>query len=68
MNTNRKEELLKIQNEVVTVFEAAEIIGVHKNTLRNYRNKGLLIPFKAGGRVLYKLEDIRNFLTGGNRS
>ncbi|MDD3725372.1 MAG: helix-turn-helix domain-containing protein [Bacteroidales bacterium] len=64
MSTNRKQELLKIQNEVLTVFETAEIIGVHKNTLLNYRKRGLLVPFKAGGRVLYRLEDVRNFLTG----
>mgnify|MGYP000880627754 CR=1 FL=1 len=68
MKTNRKEELMKIRSEIITADEAAEIIGVTRDTLLRYRKNGILNCIKAGGRVLYRLEDVKNFLTGGSQS
>lgn len=67
MEMTRK-DLRDIRSEIITADEAAEIIGVTRDTLLRYRKNGILNCIKAGGRVLYKKEDVINFLTGGNRS
>jgi len=63
-----RKDLRDIRSEIITADEAAEIIGVTRDTLLRYRKNGILNCIKAGGRVLYKKEDVINFLTGGNRS
>lgn len=63
-----KLDLREFRNEIITADEAAEIIGVTRDTLLRYRKNGILNCIKAGGRVLYKKEDVKNFLSGGNRS
>lgn len=58
-------DLRELRSEIITADEAAEIIGVTRDTLLRYRKNGILNCVKAGGRVLYRMEDVRNFLTGG---
>lgn len=57
-------DLRELKSEIITADEAAEIIGVTRDTLLRYRKNGILNCVKAGGRVLYRSEDVRNFLTG----
>lgn len=63
-----KLDLREFRNEIITADEAAEIIGVTRDTLLRYRKNGILNCIKAGGRVLYKKEDVINFLNGGAQS
>lgn len=63
-----KLDLREFRNEIITADEAAEIIGVTRDTLLRYRKNGILNCIKAGGRVLYKKEDVINFLNGGTQS
>lgn len=58
-------EIEKIHSEMITADKAAEILFVTRNTLYRWHKKGILIPVKVGGKVLYRFEDVRNFLTGG---
>ena len=71
MSKNMKQietEIAKIRSEMITADKAAEIIGVTRDTLLRYRKNGILNCVKAGGRVLYRFEDVRNFLTGNNQT
>ncbi len=49
-----RKDLRDIRSEIITADEAAEIIGVTRDTLLRYRKNGILNCIKAGGRVLYK--------------
>jgi len=43
--------------------EAAEMIGVSVNTLRQWRSRGKYIPFvKLGRSVLYRIADLENYM------
>ena len=51
---------------VYVISVAAELAGVHPQTLRTYERKGLLHPFRTAGNVRrYSEEDIAK-LWGGN--
>lgn len=52
--------------EWLTVKEACEYLKVSKSTMQKYRREGI-IPFSQHGRkILFKLEDLQNFLTKNN--
>jgi excisionase family DNA binding protein len=57
-------EIEKIRNEMITADKAAEVLMVTRNTLYRWEKKGTLIPVKVGGKVLYRFEDVKNFITG----
>lgn len=57
-------EIEKIRSEMIPANKAAEILMVTRNTLYRWEKNGMLMPVKVGGRVLYKLEDVRNFISG----
>lgn len=57
-------EIAKIRSEMITADKAAEILMVTRNTLYRWQKKGILLPVKVGGKVLYKFDDVKNFITG----
>lgn len=46
--------------ELMTAEETCEYLGVSRKTLSNWNNAAYLVPTKIGGRVYYKLDDIKN--------
>lgn len=50
--------------ELLTIGEAAELLRVHPNTLRNWDKQGILKPARIGTKKLrrYKQEDIQKLL------
>lgn len=56
--TNPKKE------EIITLAEASEILGVHPNTLRKWDNKGYLKAIRIGTRKdrRYRKSDIMRML------
>lgn len=57
-------EIAKIRSEMITADKAAEILMVTRNTLYRWQKKGILLPVKVGGKVLYRFDDVKNFITG----
>ncbi|BBD45321.1 Hypothetical protein PEIBARAKI_5314 [Petrimonas sp. IBARAKI] len=57
-------EIEKIRKEMITADKAAEILMVSRNCLYRWAKKGVLTPIKVGGKVLYRFEDVKNFITG----
>jgi lipoate-protein ligase A len=53
---------IKTEPRMFTRKEAANALRVTLPTLRIYELQGKLIPKRAGKRVLYKKEDIENFI------
>jgi len=51
-------------NEYYTRSQAAEYLGITKNTLIGWEDKGLIVPFKdpMSGFHLYKEEDLQAIL------
>lgn len=43
---------LEIRKELLTISDAARILSVHKNTIRNMINRGELIAQRIGGRLI----------------
>jgi excisionase family DNA binding protein len=56
--------------EILTSSEAAEMLGVHVNTIRRWTNSGLLKGFRIGtrGDRRYRREDVENLKTDGKSS
>lgn len=54
----------ELKKMTISADECAELLSVTRGTLRNYRDKGLLLPIKLGHRVHYRVEDVRTFLSG----
>ena len=50
--------------ELITLREAADILKVHPNTLRNWDKKGLLVAVRLGEKKVrrYRRIDIENFI------
>jgi MerR family transcriptional regulator/heat shock protein HspR len=44
--------------KIYTIHDAAEILGVHQQTLRNWDRKKLVTPLRAGNRRIYTEETI----------
>ena len=43
---------LEIRKELLTISDAARILSVHKNTIRNMINRGELSAQRIGGRLI----------------
>ena len=51
------------KNRQISIGEAAEKLGVNKDTLRNWDENGKLTPVRtAGGHRRYKLSDVEEML------
>lgn len=52
--------------ELLTIGEAAKLLRVHPNTLRNWDKQGILKPARIGTKRLrrYKKEDIKKLIEG----
>ena len=48
--------------EFYSVKEVINVYGVTRQTLANWRKKGILVPYKIGRKVLYRTEDVYNNL------
>jgi len=50
--------------ELLTLREAAQILKVHVNTLRNWDNSGIFVAVRIGKKKIrrYRLEDIKKFI------
>lgn len=48
--------------------EVMELLHVSRNTLHNYRKKGLLSSIQLGNRVLYSIEDISRIKEHRNKT
>ena len=44
--------------------EVMKILGVSTSTLWHYKKKGLLKPLDLGGRVKYRMSDVKLFMEG----
>jgi MerR family transcriptional regulator, copper efflux regulator len=51
-------------NEYLSIMQAAKLLGVHPNTLRNWSKKNMIPVFynPANNWAMYKKEDIQDFL------
>lgn len=59
---------VSLSKPVYTNREAAELFGVQPQTLRRWRQKGMIGFSKNGKTILYSEEDIRNFLNAFRKS
>ena len=55
-------------SEMLTRDEAAKFLHVSKQTLSNWERMNYLIPVRAGRRVLYPVELLRQFANANNKS
>lgn len=55
---------INMENKLISIKEAAEILNVSKLTLRNWDNSGKLIAFRhpINNYRVYNLEDIENII------
>lgn len=62
------EQQIKEQNTETypTREEVMNILGVSPSTLWLYKKKGLLKPLDVGGRVKYRMSDVKRFMEGGD--
>ena len=54
----------KIRREILTADKTAELLKVTRTTLYRWEKNGTLTPYRSGGRVMYRSEDVINHLTG----
>ena len=52
-----------MDNQCYTVKEVVELLKITKNTLSNWRKKGIIKTIKIGNRVLIKREEVVRLLT-----
>ena len=57
------ELILKILPMYLTIKQVCVLLTTNRQTLKNWRDKEILIPRGIGGKVLYKLSDIEEALT-----
>lgn len=57
-------EIQKIRSKMITADQAADMLMVSRHTLWRWGKDGVLKPVKVGGKVLYRFEDVKNFITG----
>ena len=57
------ETRLHVISELLTIGQAAKVLGVTLNTLRNWEKRGVLIPYRVGPRQdrRYEMGDILAF-------
>ena len=60
-----KMKLESMDSEMLTTGEAAKLLRVHPNTIRQWANKGLLHAYRLGprGDRRFKRKDIEFFIT-----
>jgi excisionase family DNA binding protein len=60
----KKEDKLKDMTDILTLQQAASVLHVHPNTLRNWDNEGVLKAVRYGkrGDRRYKKEDLIQIL------
>ena len=51
--------VMKKDNALVTIGMAAEMLGVHPRTLRNYEDAGLISPKRKGSWRYYTMRDLQ---------
>ena len=54
-------ELKYLDNEYLTVEEAAKFLGLKESAIRNYLSLGKFITYKLKSLTLLKLEDVKNW-------
>lgn len=47
-----------------SIKEVCILLGVTRQTLRNWKNSGILIPIKIGGKVYYTEEQLERLKKG----
>ncbi len=52
-------------NELLTIKEAAEMVGCHESTIRNWIKSGVIESLKIGGKRRFKKSVIEKILTTG---
>jgi len=59
-----KRESKQLNDELLTLKEAADLLRCHPNTLRNWDNKGILVAVRLGtrGDRRYRMKDILKLL------
>jgi excisionase family DNA binding protein len=57
-------EIQKIRSKMITADQAADMLMVSRHTLWRWGKEDVLKPIKVGGKVLYRFEDVKNFITG----
>ena len=59
---------LHAQPQLLTTAQAAAMLGVHPNTIRNWSDAAILPTYRIGPRRdrRFKREDLERFLDGGN--
>ena len=50
-----------------TPKQVCEILGVDNSTLWRWKRKGYLVPANVGGKVRYKMSEVKALLNGGGR-
>lgn len=56
-----------VEVETLTEAAAAQMLGVSKITLQRLRNRGEISHFRIGARVLYSLEQLKDYLADVER-
>jgi excisionase family DNA binding protein len=51
-----------------TPKQVCEILGVDNSTLWRWKRKGYLVPANVGGKVRYKMSEVKALLNGGGRT
>ena len=54
---------------MLTVTDVAQLINVHRNTVRRWSNQGILRTYRVGPRGVrrFRIEDISDFLQQNNK-
>jgi excisionase family DNA binding protein len=58
----RRRNKLSDKNECYSIKEVLELLKITKNTLTNWRKKGIIKTVQIGGRVLIKKEEVERLL------
>jgi excisionase family DNA binding protein len=61
-NKGEEEKELSDKNECYSIKEVLELLKITKNTLTNWRKKGIIKTVQIGGRVLIKKEEVERLL------
>ena len=65
VRTLSKSEVIKMERQYVSIGEAAVMLGVHQNTLRNWEKAGKINPARTlGNRRRYNIDELKKILAG----